>query len=256
MVDGYAPALASLMLTSGTAGDRYGHRRVVLTGLAVFGAGSPVCGLAPGVAVLVGARVVQGAGAALLLPGTLAIIGRAFPDPAARAFCSPVPGSRCPPGRLRTPACRHCCRRSCCGASGADCSPCRRGGRDRGGAGGARGASAVNDTARRTGGAIGIAVAGAVAGPPEAHDRFPRGLHAVALGSAGLWLAAAVLVLVLLPGGWRDAQPSAGTCRVGRRGWGVAGRAVPRAPGWVCVSGARARTFVGVAVPPGPVVRR
>jgi DHA2 family methylenomycin A resistance protein-like MFS transporter len=85
VVDGYALALASLMLTSGAAGDRYGHRRVVLTGLGVFGAGSLACGLAQSVGVLVAARVVQGVGAALLLPGTLAIIGRAFPDHAARA---------------------------------------------------------------------------------------------------------------------------------------------------------------------------
>ncbi|WP_236570382.1 MFS transporter [Streptomyces mexicanus] len=85
VVDGYALALASLMLTSGTTGDRYGHRRVVLAGLAVFGVGSLACGLAPDVPVLVAARVVQGVGAALLLPGTLAIIGRAFPDPASRA---------------------------------------------------------------------------------------------------------------------------------------------------------------------------
>ncbi|WLW49942.1 MFS transporter [Streptomyces sp. YU58] len=85
VVDGYALALASLMLTSGAAGDRYGHKRVVLTGLAVFGAGSLACGLAPDTTVLIAARVVQGVGAALLLPGTLAIIGRAFPDDRARA---------------------------------------------------------------------------------------------------------------------------------------------------------------------------
>ncbi|MGQ4386829.1 MFS transporter [Streptomyces sp. SAS_270] len=85
LVDGYALALAALMLTSGTAGDLYGHRRVVLSGLVVFGAGSLACGLAPGVGVLVAARVVQGIGAALLLPGTLALIGRAFPDGAGQA---------------------------------------------------------------------------------------------------------------------------------------------------------------------------
>ncbi|MEW2294303.1 MFS transporter [Streptomyces sp. NPDC006743] len=85
VVDGYALALACLMLTSGTAGDRYGHRRVVLAGFAVFGAGSLACGLAPGVPVLVVARIVQGVGAALLLPGTLAVVGRAFPEDAARA---------------------------------------------------------------------------------------------------------------------------------------------------------------------------
>ncbi|MEU6357731.1 MFS transporter, partial [Streptomyces sp. NPDC047072] len=85
LVDGYALALASLMLTSGAAGDRYGHRRIVLTGLGVFGIGSLACGLAPTVPVLVAARAVQGAGAALLLPGTLALVGRAFPEDAARA---------------------------------------------------------------------------------------------------------------------------------------------------------------------------
>ncbi|MEU3841357.1 MFS transporter [Streptomyces sp. NPDC028635] len=85
VVDGYALALAALMLTSGTAGDRHGHRRVVLAGLAVFGAGSLACGLAPTAGALIAARVAQGVGAALLLPGTLAVIGRAFPDPAGRA---------------------------------------------------------------------------------------------------------------------------------------------------------------------------
>lgn len=85
VVDGYALALAALMLTSGTAGDLHGHRRVVLAGLVVFGVGSLACGVAPDVPVLVAARVLQGMGAALLLPGTLAIISRAFPDRAARA---------------------------------------------------------------------------------------------------------------------------------------------------------------------------
>jgi len=80
VVDGYALALASLMLAGGTVGDLRGHKRVVLTGLVVFGAGSLACGLAPTTAVLIAARVVQGIGAALLLPGTLAIISHAYPD--------------------------------------------------------------------------------------------------------------------------------------------------------------------------------
>jgi MFS transporter, DHA2 family, methylenomycin A resistance protein len=63
IVDGYAIALASLMLPAGTLGDRYGHRRVVLAGLAIFGAGSLGCGLAPGTGALVAARALQGAGA-------------------------------------------------------------------------------------------------------------------------------------------------------------------------------------------------
>jgi DHA2 family methylenomycin A resistance protein-like MFS transporter len=85
VVDGYALALASLMLAGGTVGDLYGHKRIVLAGLVVFGAGSLGCGLAPGVAALVAARVVQGVGAALLLPGTLAIISRAFASGAEQA---------------------------------------------------------------------------------------------------------------------------------------------------------------------------
>jgi DHA2 family methylenomycin A resistance protein-like MFS transporter len=85
IVDGYAVALASLMLPCGDLGDRHGHKRVVLAGLATFGAGSLAAGLAPGPALLVAGRVVQGAGAALLLPGTLAVVSRAYPDAAERA---------------------------------------------------------------------------------------------------------------------------------------------------------------------------
>ncbi|WP_262414088.1 MFS transporter [Actinacidiphila acidipaludis] len=84
-VDAYALALASLMLASGTVGDLLGHRRVVLAGLAVFGVGSLACGLAPDVGSLVAARAVQGVGAALLLPGTLAIISHAYADEAEQA---------------------------------------------------------------------------------------------------------------------------------------------------------------------------
>jgi DHA2 family methylenomycin A resistance protein-like MFS transporter len=80
VVDGYALALASLMLVGGAVGDLRGHRRVVLCGLAVFGLGSLGCGLAPGLGALVAGRVLQGIGAALLLPGTLAIVSRAFPE--------------------------------------------------------------------------------------------------------------------------------------------------------------------------------
>jgi DHA2 family methylenomycin A resistance protein-like MFS transporter len=85
VVDGYALALAGLLLLGGTIGDVYGHKRVVLTGLAVFGLASLACGVAPGVWWLVGARFVQGVGAALLLPGTLAIVTDAFPDQRDRA---------------------------------------------------------------------------------------------------------------------------------------------------------------------------
>jgi DHA2 family methylenomycin A resistance protein-like MFS transporter len=85
VVDAYALALASLMLPSGTVGDRFGHRRVVLAGLAGFGLGSLACGLATGAGALTAARAAQGVGAALLLPGTLAIISDTFPEQRAKA---------------------------------------------------------------------------------------------------------------------------------------------------------------------------
>jgi DHA2 family methylenomycin A resistance protein-like MFS transporter len=85
VVDGYAVPLAAFLIVGGAVGDARGHRRVVLTGLAVFGVASLACGLAPSVGFLVASRVVQGVGAALLLPGTLAIISDAFPEPREQA---------------------------------------------------------------------------------------------------------------------------------------------------------------------------
>jgi DHA2 family methylenomycin A resistance protein-like MFS transporter len=85
VVDGYAVALACLMLAAGTVGDLYGHRRLVLTGLGLFGVGSLACAVAASEAWLVVARVGQGVGAALLLPATLAIITRAYPAERERA---------------------------------------------------------------------------------------------------------------------------------------------------------------------------
>jgi MFS transporter, DHA2 family, methylenomycin A resistance protein len=85
VVDGYALALAGLMLTGGAVGDLYGHKRVVLTGLGLFGVASLACGLAGAAAVLIAARVVQGVGAALMLPGTLAVITDSYPDDGERA---------------------------------------------------------------------------------------------------------------------------------------------------------------------------
>ena len=74
IVDGYVLALASFMLTGGTLGDRYGRRRMLLSGIAVFTIGSVLCGLAPSTAALIGGRFVQGVGAAALMPGTLSIL--------------------------------------------------------------------------------------------------------------------------------------------------------------------------------------
>lgn len=85
VVDGYLVALASLLLVGGTLADIRGRRRVVRVGLVTFGLGSVGCALAPGLDVLVVARIGQGVGAALLLPGTLAVIMRAYPRPAEQA---------------------------------------------------------------------------------------------------------------------------------------------------------------------------
>ncbi len=85
VVDGYALALAGVMLPGGTVGDLRGHKRVVLSGLALFGAASLGCGLAGSVGMLIACRVVQGVGAALMLPGTLAVIADAYPGERERA---------------------------------------------------------------------------------------------------------------------------------------------------------------------------
>ncbi|MGH3097245.1 MAG: MFS transporter [Streptosporangiales bacterium] len=80
VVEGYALALAALMLGGGTVGDVYGHKRVVITGLGIFALASLGCGLAPSIATLVVFRALQGTGAALMLPGTLAVITHAYPE--------------------------------------------------------------------------------------------------------------------------------------------------------------------------------
>ncbi|MDX3186890.1 MFS transporter [Streptomyces sp. MN03-5084-2B] len=85
VVDGYAVTLAAFLLTGGALGDVFGHRRVVLAGLALFGTASAACGLATTAPLLVAARAGQGLGAALLLPGTLAVITNAYPGHAERA---------------------------------------------------------------------------------------------------------------------------------------------------------------------------
>ncbi len=78
ITNGYLLALASLILLGGSLGDRFGRRRVFVIGTTWFALASLACGLAPTPEVLVAARIVQGAGAALLTPGSLAMIQGAF----------------------------------------------------------------------------------------------------------------------------------------------------------------------------------
>jgi EmrB/QacA subfamily drug resistance transporter len=79
VVNAYTLMLGALTLVGGSAGDRFGRRRVFALGVAIFTAASIACGLAPNSAVLIAARAVQGVGGALLVPSSLAIISAAFP---------------------------------------------------------------------------------------------------------------------------------------------------------------------------------
>src|SRR5215204_1613737 len=79
IVTGYALTFASLMLTGGKLADLLGRRLVFIVGLAIFTLSSLACGLAGSGELLIGARVVQGAGAALMNPATLSIIAATFP---------------------------------------------------------------------------------------------------------------------------------------------------------------------------------
>jgi EmrB/QacA subfamily drug resistance transporter len=78
-VTGYALTFASLMLTGGKLADLLGRRRIFIIGLVIFTVSSLACGLAGSGELLIGARVVQGAGAALMNPATLSIIAATFP---------------------------------------------------------------------------------------------------------------------------------------------------------------------------------
>jgi len=80
VVESYALTLASLLLVGGSMGDRYGRRKMYVYGVLVFAASSVMCGLVNSVAWLIVARTVQGVGAAMLVPGSLALITAIFPE--------------------------------------------------------------------------------------------------------------------------------------------------------------------------------
>jgi len=77
-VNAYTLTLAGLILLGGSLGDRFGRRRVFVIGVIWFAIASALCGLAPGIGVLIAARALQGIGGALLTPGSLAIIQASF----------------------------------------------------------------------------------------------------------------------------------------------------------------------------------
>jgi DHA2 family methylenomycin A resistance protein-like MFS transporter len=85
VVDGYTLVFASLLLSAGSAGDRLGARKVFMAGLALFTAASLACGLAPTLVALNVTRIVQGIGAALVVPTSLALINASYPERKRRA---------------------------------------------------------------------------------------------------------------------------------------------------------------------------
>src|SRR6266542_1589490 len=78
-VNAYTLSLAVLLMTASALGDRFGRRRLLVAGLGLFTAASAACALAPSVGWLIAARALQGAGAALVVPLAMALLGAAFP---------------------------------------------------------------------------------------------------------------------------------------------------------------------------------
>jgi MFS transporter, DHA2 family, methylenomycin A resistance protein len=85
VIDGYTLTFASALLLAGGLGDRLGAKRVFSSGLALFTVASLLCGLAPTVGLLIAARMLQGLGAALFMPSSLALLARAYPEARRRA---------------------------------------------------------------------------------------------------------------------------------------------------------------------------
>jgi EmrB/QacA subfamily drug resistance transporter len=92
-VDAYTLVLASFLVLAGSTADRVGRRRVFQIGLAAFGLGSILCGLAPNIGWLVAARALQAVGGTMLNPVAMAIVATTFPEPAERARAIGVFGS-------------------------------------------------------------------------------------------------------------------------------------------------------------------
>lgn len=80
VIEAYSLFLSAFLLMGGSLGDYYGRRRIFLVGVTVFALASAACGLAGNIGQLIAARAVQGLGAALLVPGSLAIISGSFPQ--------------------------------------------------------------------------------------------------------------------------------------------------------------------------------
>jgi EmrB/QacA subfamily drug resistance transporter len=92
-VDAYTLVLAGFLVLAGSTADRVGRRRIFQVGLATFGLGSLLCGLAPSIGWLIAARALQAVGGTMLNPVAMAIVATTFPDPAERARAIGVFGS-------------------------------------------------------------------------------------------------------------------------------------------------------------------
>lgn len=84
VVNAYTIAFASFILTAGALGDRIGAKRIFIAGFAIFTAASLACALAPNAVILIAARALQGLGAAILVPNSLALLNHAYGDDKAR----------------------------------------------------------------------------------------------------------------------------------------------------------------------------
>src|ERR1700744_1014336 len=80
VVSAYTIAFAAFILTAGALGDRVGAKRVFMAGFAIFTAASVGCALAPDATILIAARSLQGLGAAILVPNSLALLGHTYTD--------------------------------------------------------------------------------------------------------------------------------------------------------------------------------
>jgi len=78
VIEAYALFLGALILVGGSLGDQFGRKRVFMLGVVLFTVASTACGFAASPAMLIVGRAIQGAGAALLVPGSLAIISATF----------------------------------------------------------------------------------------------------------------------------------------------------------------------------------
>src|SRR5271170_2073774 len=80
VVESYGLFLGALILVGGSLGDLFGRRLIFMAGVSIFTVASVACGVAPSIAALIVARSIQGVGAALLVPGSLAIISTSFDE--------------------------------------------------------------------------------------------------------------------------------------------------------------------------------